>query len=131
MADTKDRGVTMPEITDQYAAAAIDLRGRLQTNVGGTQRNYRPGLSVTSVEREIVEALRDHFDLGAVTSFFSTKLPDLEIFAWNVRGPAAIKVLERVTPHMVGSLKEHAQFILTCEYSRPTKAYKEPARNSA
>jgi hypothetical protein len=120
----------MPELTDQYAAAAVELRGRLRTNVGGSQRDYRPGLSVTSVDKDLIEQLCDYFGLGTVDSFCPVRNPSVEVYAWNTRGPATIEGLERVTPHMIGSLREHAEYSLECEYTRPSKTYTTPRKRS-
>ncbi len=56
-------------------------------------------------------------------SFRSSRTPVQELFAWNARGPAAIEVLKRTTPHMVGALREHAEAILEREFERHSKTY--------
>ena len=78
---------------------------------------------MTSIDLEIVENLRDHFELGTVDSFRSSRNPVQELFAWNARGPAAIEVLKRTTPHVVGQFREHAEAILEREFERPSKTY--------
>jgi hypothetical protein len=113
----------MPEMTDQCAAAWVEARGRLCPSDGASRRGFRPTLSVTSVDKEIIERLRDHFGLGKVDSFRPVGNPSLELHSWSMRGPAVIEVLERVTPHMLGGLREDAEYILKCEYTRPSKTY--------
>jgi hypothetical protein len=111
----------MPEISDQYAAGWIEARGRLQTNVGGRERVYRPQIRVTSTTLVVTEALQEHFGLGKTETFTPRKAPNLTLYAWEVRGPAAIETLERTVPYMISDIREHVEYILEREYSRPGK----------
>jgi hypothetical protein len=56
------------EITDQYAAAWIEARGQVQTNVGGVGRS-RPQVRVTAVDPAVPEALCEFYDAGKLDTF--------------------------------------------------------------
>jgi hypothetical protein len=56
------------EITDQYAAAWIEARGQVQTNVGCVGRR-RPQVRVTAVDPAVPEALCEFYDAGKLDTF--------------------------------------------------------------
>jgi hypothetical protein len=108
------------EMSDQYAAGIIEARGRLQTNQGGTRRPYRPMVTVHIADYRIVQALREHFDCGALDSFRPVSNPHLQIHVWSVKGAGAVGVLERIVPYMIGEVGEHVEYILERDRTRPS-----------
>jgi hypothetical protein len=56
------------EITNQYAAAWIEARGQVQTNVGGVGRS-RPQVRVTAVDPAVPEALCEFYGVGKLDTF--------------------------------------------------------------
>lgn len=88
------------EITDQYAAAWIEARGQVQTNVGGVGRS-RPQMRVTALDPAVPDALAEYFGLGKIDTFTPRTAPHLTLYVWQVRGKAAAEVLERAAPYMV------------------------------
>jgi hypothetical protein len=107
------------EITDQYAAAWIEARGQVQTNVGGVGRS-RPQVRVTAVDPAVPDALAEYFGLGKTDTFNPRTAPHLTLYAWQVRGKAAAKVLERTVPYMVSEMRRECEYIL--ERSAPRAA---------
>ena len=86
------------QITDSHAAACIEMRGKLQTNQGGSRRLYRPQVAVHMTDRRIASALRNHFCVGNIESFRPTTNPALEVFARVVKGAGCVEVLKRTAP---------------------------------
>ena len=69
----------MPEkITDQYAAAWIESRGQVQTNVGGVGRS-RPQVRVTAVDPAVPEALCEFYGVGKLDTFTPRTAPHLTL----------------------------------------------------
>lgn len=108
-------------MTDQYAASVVESRGRLQTNQGGRRRDYRPLISVTFADKHIARAFLEHVGRGHLNTFNPRSNPSMTIHAWECKGAGAVEVLERLTPHMLGSLREHAEYILARDRARDTK----------
>jgi hypothetical protein len=106
------------KMTDSYAAAMLEARGRLQTNNGGTRRDYRPLVSITFADPDIARAFREHMGAGTIETFNPHSNPTMELHAWRCRGVQAVGVLERLTPHMLGVLREHAEYIIERDRTR-------------
>jgi hypothetical protein len=106
--------------TDEYAAACIEMRGRLQTNQGGSQRPYRPMVTVHCSDRRIAQALCAHFDLGNIDSFHPVSNPRMAVFVWSIKGAGCVEVLKRTAPHMLGDIGDHTEYILERAWQRTT-----------
>ena len=106
------------KITDQYAAAWIEARGQVQTNVGGVGRS-RPQVRVTALDPAVPGALAEYFGLGKTETFNPRTAPHLTLYVWQVRGKAAANVLERTVPYMVSDIRRDVEYIL--ERTRPHK----------
>jgi len=101
--------------TDEYAAAWIEARGRLQTNAGSTEAHYRPTIRVVSVDPGVPEALKEHFGSGELNYFVPRSAPHMTLYTWQVRGTPAVKALRRTAPHMITDLREDAERALERE----------------
>jgi hypothetical protein len=66
------------EIDDRYAAAWIEARGQVQTNVGGVARS-RPQLRVTALDPAVPGALAEYFGLGKTDTFNPRTAPHLTL----------------------------------------------------
>jgi hypothetical protein len=108
------------EITDQYAAAWIEARGQVQTNVGGVGRS-RPQVRVTALDPAVPDALAEYFGLGKTDTFNPRTAPRLTLYVWQVRGKAAAYVLERTVPYMVSEMRRDCEYIL--ERTRTAQSY--------
>ena len=101
----------MFEINNQYAAAWIEARGQVQTNVGGVGRQ-RPQVRVTAVDPAVPEARCEFYGVGKLDTFTPRTAPHLTLYVWQVRGKAAAEVLERTVPYMVSEMRRDCQYIL-------------------
>src|SRR5215216_7020312 len=108
------------EISDQYAAAWIEARGQVQTNVGGVGRS-RPQVRVTALDPAVPDALAEYSGLGKKDTFNPRTAPHLTLYVWQVRGKAAAEVLERAAPYMVSDIRRDVEYIL--ERTRPAQSY--------
>jgi hypothetical protein len=63
-------------ISDEYAAAWIETRGQVQTNVGGVGRS-RPQVRITAVDPAVPEALCEFYGVGKLDTFTPRTAPDL------------------------------------------------------
>ena len=106
-------------ISDEYAAASIEARGQVQTNVGGVGRS-RPQVRVTALDPTVPNALAEYFGLGKTDTFNPRTAPHLTLYVWQVRGKAAAEVLERTAPYMVSEMRRDCEYIL--ERSAPRVA---------
>ena len=70
------------EITDQYAAAWIEARGQVQTNVGGVGRS-RPQVRVAALDPAVPDALAKYFGLGKTDTFNPRTAPHLTLYVWQ------------------------------------------------
>jgi len=103
-------------ITDEYAAGLVEARGRVREapRGRGTYR-LRVEVSLVTLDRPLVDAVHRHFGCGTVDSFRPRSNPQLELWAWTVRGRPAEDVLERLIPHMVGHMRETAEEFLDAQ----------------
>jgi hypothetical protein len=101
-----------PQITDEYAAAWIEARGRLQTDAGSNGDNRRPSIRVISLDPIVTEALAEHFDTGELGSFNPKHSPHMTLYTWQVRNVLAYDVLRRTVPYMITDLRDHAEYVL-------------------
>jgi hypothetical protein len=90
--------MTTKQMTDEYAAACSETRGRLQTKQGGSRRPYRPMVTVHCSDRRIAQALCAHFDLGNIVSFHPVSNPRMAVFVWSIKGAGCVEVLKRTAP---------------------------------
>ena len=102
----------MQTITDQYAAACIETRGRMRKDSRGRHTPPRTEVSVLVGDKQLAEALREHFDAGQIEPFRPRSNPQLELWFWTVKGAAANRALERTAPYMVGYLRESAEALI-------------------
>src|SRR5829696_6297077 len=93
------------EISDQYAAGLIEARGRMRKDSRGRHTPPRTEVSVLVGDKQMPEALQEHFEAGAVDPYRPRNNPQRELWFWMVRG-AATRRLERTVPYMVGYLRE-------------------------
>jgi hypothetical protein len=107
-------------ISDEYAAASIEARGQVQTNVGGVGRS-RAQVRVTAIDSTVPDALAEYFGLGKIDTFNPRTAPHLTLYGWQVRGKAAAEVLERTAPYMVSDIRRDVEYIL--ERTRPAQSY--------
>src|SRR5829696_7267559 len=107
-------------ISDEYAAAWIEARGQVQTNVGGVGRQ-RPQVRVTAVDPAVPEARCEFYGVGKLDTFTPRTAPHLTLYVWQVRGKAAAEVLERTVPYMVSDIRRDVEYIL--ERTRPAQSY--------
>ena len=107
-------------ISDEYAAASIEARGQVQTNMGGVGRS-RAQMRVTALDPAVPDALAEYFGLGKIDTFTPRTAPHLTLYVWQVRGKAAAGVLERAAPYMVSNLRRDVEYIL--ERARPAQSY--------
>jgi hypothetical protein len=107
-------------ISDEYAAAWIEARGQVQTNVGGVGRS-RPQVRVTALDPAVPDALAEYFGLSKIDTFTPRTAPHLTLYVWQVRGKAAAKVLERFVPYMVSDIRRDVEYIL--ERIRSAQSY--------
>jgi hypothetical protein len=63
-------------ISDEYAAAWIETRGQVQTNVGGVGRS-RPQVRITAVDPAVPEALCEFYGVGKLDTFTPRTAPHL------------------------------------------------------
>src|SRR5829696_8625131 len=98
-------------ISDEYAAASIEARGQVQTNIGGVGRS-RPQMRVTALDPAVPDALAEYFGLGKKDTFHPRTAPHLTLYGWQVRGKAAAEVLERAAPYMVSDIRRDVEYIL-------------------
>jgi hypothetical protein len=69
-------------------------------------------------DKQMAEALREHFDAGQIEPFRPRSNPQVELWFWTVKGAAAKRTLERTAPYMVGYLRNSAESLL----QRPLEA---------
>jgi hypothetical protein len=105
---------------DEYAAASIEGRGQVQTNISGVGRS-RPQVRVTALDPAVPDALAEYFGLGKIDTFTPRTAPHLTLYVWQVRGKAAARVLERAAPYMVSNIRRDVEYIL--ERTRPAQSY--------
>jgi len=89
----------------------------LSTNTGGRQRPYRPAVYVTTPDPHVAQALRE-WGGGKLGFYFPKHDPDRTMYSWTCRGQAAVRVLEAVTPYLVGEKASHAKHILQRQQER-------------
>ena len=107
-------------ISDEYAAASIEARGQVQTNVGGVGRS-RAQVRETAIDPTVPDALAEYFGLGKKDTFTPRTAPHLTLYVWQVRGKAAAEVLERTVPYMVSDIRRDVEYIL--ERTRAAQSY--------
>jgi hypothetical protein len=111
----------MSDMTDVHAAKLIQARGSFTTNTGGRQRPYRPAVTVTTPDPHTARALKV-WGGGRTGFYFPKHTPDRVLYSWESRGRAAVRVLELVTPHLVGDKANHAKHILQRQQERTATA---------
>jgi hypothetical protein len=113
--------MTTKQMTDEYAAACSETRGRLQTKQGGSRRPYRPMVTVHCSDRRIAQALCAHFDLGNIDSFHPVSNPRMAVFVWSIKGAGCVEVLKRTAPAHArgywGSRVPHHRASLAANYA--------------
>jgi hypothetical protein len=100
------------KISDQYAAGLIEARGRMRKDSRGRHTPPRMEVSVLVGDKQMAQALQDHFEAGEVEPFHPRSNPQIELWFWTVRGAAAKRTLERTAPYMVGYLRESAEALI-------------------
>ena len=103
-------------ISDEYAAASIEARGQVQTNMGGVGRS-RAQMRVTALDPAVPDALAEYFGLGKIDTFNPRTAPDLTLYVWQVRGKAAART--RPTQSYDGDV-----LVLFDPHSAPTNEHK-------
>jgi len=96
------------QITDDYAAAWIEARGRIQVNSGNSPR-FSPMVRVIAIDPALPNALREHFGGGDLDYFSPLRSPHMTLYTWEIRGAPAVEALRRTIPHMVTDLREDAE----------------------
>jgi hypothetical protein len=113
--------MTTKPISDEYAAALIEAHGMLRTNTGGRQRPYRPNVTISTPDPHVAQALRGWG--GGKLDIYSPKYdPDKVMYSWTCRGQAAVRVLQAITPYLVGDKASHAKHILQRQQERTATA---------
>jgi len=69
----------MSKITDQYAAGLIEARGRRRKDSRGRHTPPRTEVSVLVGDKQMAEALREHFDAGQIEPFRPRSNPQVEL----------------------------------------------------
>jgi hypothetical protein len=111
----------MTTLTDITAAATIQARGSFTANTGGRQRPYRPAVTVTTPDPHTAQTLKVWG--GGRTGFYFPKYdPGRVMYSWECRGQAAVRVLQAITPHLVGEKASHAKYILQRQQERTATA---------
>ena len=108
----------MSNMTDAFAAGMIQGRGRLYTNSGGRDRLYRPQITVFCIDQAVADGLAEHFGLGQVVHSHTAASPGRPLYLFEARGQAALEVLERTAPYLVGKVRSHAEHILERDLER-------------
>jgi hypothetical protein len=95
------------EARDVFFAGIIEARGRAYVN------SRRPHLEVMLRDLDTAEALRAHFGgVGKLTVETPKYRRDVRNYVYRVQGGAALDVLERVTPYLVGYSAEACASVL-------------------
>jgi hypothetical protein len=100
------------KISDQYAAGLIEARGRMRKDSRGRHTPPRMEVSVLVGDKQMAQALQDHFEAGEVEPFHPRSNPQIELWFWTVRGAAAKRTLERTAPYMVGCRRSRAESLM-------------------
>jgi len=109
------------EISDQYAAAWIEARGRIQVNAGYSPQ-YSPMVRVVSIDATLTSALQEHFGAGECDYFNPIRSPHMTLFTWQVRGTPAVEALRRTIPFMVTDLRGDAERAVEREERKAQRA---------
>ena len=88
------------EVLDAYAAGLIDGEGTITLSHNNKGDAYRtPVVSMTSTTRELVDLLHDEYG-GSVRFHRTYHDRHNNSFIWSVRHDRALRMLERIAPHL-------------------------------
>jgi hypothetical protein len=109
------------EITDQYAACCLQLRGTVRDHLPG-RRDFTPLARVTVIEPEMADTLQEHFGCGRVSSYQPPDRHTLTFYVWEARYAEAVDAIRGMFPYLVGKKRHYASILLRKADARTMEA---------